>query len=91
MLHEFAKPFVFEGTEYPSIDLNLDGLTGQDLLDAERDFTQSGGSAMVLATNQTYLAYVAAKAISKPIDFILALPAKEFSKVVIQVQGFLLS
>ena len=32
MKHIFNKPFTFEGQEYKELDLNLEGLTGDDLI-----------------------------------------------------------
>lgn len=88
---DFAKPFNFEGKEYTGLDLDLDGLTGQDLLDCEKQVGSAGAQSLVMETNKTYLTYIAARAAKVLPDLILALPAKEFSKLTVQVQGFLLS
>ena len=36
MKHIFNKPFTFEGKEYKELDLNLEGLTGDDLISVEK-------------------------------------------------------
>ena len=88
---EFKEPFTFEGQEYTGLELDLKGLTGADLLQAERDLAASGGFAGVPETSKEYLALVAAKAAKEPVELIKALPANEFSRVTVKVQNFLLS
>lgn len=85
-----SKPFTFEGKEYSEIELDLDSLTGNDLLKAEREFVATGGRANVPELSKEYLAIVVAKTAKVPVDIIHALPAKDFSKVTIEVQNFLL-
>lgn len=84
------KPYSFEGADYTEIVLDLDGLTGEDMLQAEREFSAGKEFAPVPVMNSAYIAIVAAKAAKKPAEFIKRLPAKEFSKVIVTVQNFLL-
>lgn len=90
MVHVFKKAVTFEGTEYKELDLDLDGLTGADLIKASREAQVLGDVSPVQELSMTYLAVVAAKASNVPVDLIQALPAGEFAKVKMQVQNFLL-
>lgn len=88
---KFKKPFNFEGQEYESITLDLDALTGGDIEEAQflvtMDKKSSGG---VPELNKAFCAQVAALASKKPVEFVRALPAKEYAKVTLEVQTFLL-
>jgi hypothetical protein len=87
---EFAKPVTIEGTEYTGLDLNFDKLTGDDIIACEREFTATGGVATVHELCKGFLAIVAARAAGVAPDVIRALPAREFSKVTVVAQNFLL-
>lgn len=89
MEHKFSKPYSFDGDSFEKIDLDLDALTGDDMLTAEREFTAAGGFGAMMETSKGYLAILAAKAAKVPAEFINGLPAKEFSKITLAVQTFL--
>ena len=89
MEHKFSKPYSFDGDSFDKIDLDLDALTGDDMLTAEREFTAAGGFGAMMETSKGYLAILAAKAAKVPAEFINGLPAKEFSKITLAVQTFL--
>lgn len=82
------KPFEFEGQTYSELVLDLDSLTGQDMIDAEAEARAAGDRSIMLETSKTYLAIVAAKAGKVPVDMLKNLPAKEFTKITAQVQSF---
>ena len=89
MEHKFSKPYSFDGDSFEKIDLDLDALTGDAMLTAEREFTAAGGFGAMMETSKGYLAILAAKAAKVPAEFINGLPAKEFSKITLAVQTFL--
>ena len=86
---ELTKPLEFEGATVDHLDLDLEALTGKDLLAAERE-AMSLSSGPVTDISKTYAACVAAKAAKVVVDLLLALPAKDFTRVTAEVQGFLL-
>jgi hypothetical protein len=88
---EFRKPFTFEGKEYNNIVLDLDSLTGRDLIKAEAESRVIAGPSPSPMTefSKPYNAVVAAKAAKVPVDMILDLPAREFTSVTVTVQDFL--
>jgi hypothetical protein len=89
MNHVFKKPFNFEGNDHTALDINLEGLTGADLIAASKEARIMGDVAPVQELSAVYVAVVAAKAAKVPVDFIQALPASEFTKIKMQVQNFL--
>lgn len=90
MKHVFKTPFTFEGKEFTEIDLDVEELTGKDLMAASKEARILGDVTPVQELSMTYLAVVAAKAAKVTIDMIQALPAKDFSKIKVVVQNFLL-
>lgn len=86
----FSEPYNFEGEEYTEIELDLNKLTGTDLIAAETEVRMLGDQTITLEYSRLYLASVASKAIKKPIEFITKLPAKDFTEVTLRVQDFLL-
>lgn len=87
--HEFAKPFTFEGTEHTGIDLDLDRLTGKDLVNIEAEMTARGIQAIMPEISKSYQMLVAARAAKVHVDFIEALPIKEASAITMKVVNFL--
>ncbi|MEC1744118.1 phage tail assembly protein [Schinkia azotoformans] len=86
----FEKPFKFEDKEYQELQVDLDSLTGGDLIDAEKEARLLGDIPGVSELSKLYLACVVAKASKQPVELIRALPAKEFTKATMVTQDFLL-
>ena len=86
---KLSKPITYEDIEYTVLRLDLDGLTGNDLLKAEKEFVLAGGRANVPELSKGYLSIVAAKASKVPTELIHALPARDFSRVTLAAQDFL--
>lgn len=91
MKFELNQPFTFEGKEYTEFHLNLEELTGDDILNAEKEFTiVRPGFVGVSETSKEYLAILAARSAKLPSDLFFALPAKDFIKLTMAVMNFLL-
>lgn len=87
---KFSKPYTFEGSEYTEVDLTeIDNLTGEDLINADKIFSSTGQMAMVNEVNLGYLLIVASTATKKPISFFEKLPARDTIKVKNTVLTFL--
>jgi phage FluMu protein gp41 len=84
------KPFSFEGKEYTEIKLDVEALTGKDMIDAETEARAMGVRSIMLESSKAYQAILAARAAGVTVDLINALSAKEFSRVTGEVQSFLL-
>lgn len=87
---ELSKPYSFEGKEYTKLELDFDSLTGQDVINAEKEVRALGDRSPVAEFSKTYQAVMAAKAAKVPVDLIMKLPAKDFTRITILVQDFLL-
>ncbi|MRN51992.1 phage tail assembly protein [Paenibacillus monticola] len=90
----FARPVTFEGNTVESLSIDFDQLIGEDILACDRQYRaesarQSGGE-MIKEMNKAYQAYIVAKAAGVKVGLIRALPAKDFTKLTLQAQGFLL-
>lgn len=83
-------PFTFEESEYTEIILDFTKLNGEKLMEAEDEFIADGNRSSFLQTNQRYVGLVASKCVGMPPEFIKALPAKTFTKVILATQAFLL-
>ena len=71
-------------------DLNLEGLTGDDLISVERELTATGTVVVTIQTSQAACLLIASRAAKVPSELIRALPLNEASKLAMSVQGFLL-
>ncbi|MCF0247947.1 MAG: phage tail assembly protein [Synergistes sp.] len=86
---ELSKEIEFEGKKYSALDLNLDSLTGKDVVNAESEAAAIMGRPAV-DLDKIYQACVAARAAGVSVELLQALPARDFCKVTMAVQGFLL-
>ena len=86
------KPLTWEEQTYQELDLNLDALTGADLLAVSRELRREQAKEPVLQpeTDDRYLIAVAARAARVPCEALAALPARDFVRIKMEVQGFLL-
>lgn len=84
-------PILHNGEEVSELNLDLDGLTGDALIQAETEHAMVHGNLTnVPELSKSYLIHVAAKAAKMPVDDLKQLKAKDFSKVTMEVQNFLL-
>lgn len=86
---KFNKPYTFECQSYKEIDLSgLEDLTTDDLMTAERIYLRTGGSALNPETTLMYSVILAHLVSHLPIEFFGKLPAKESSKIKLEVYDF---
>lgn len=90
LLVTFNEPYQFEQKDYDNVDLSgLNTLNTTDIIDADRQFAETGQFAMMNEMATGYICIVAAKATKLPVEFFLRLPMKEGLKVKRTVMGFL--
>lgn len=88
---ELKKPIEHEGQTVNEIELDLDGLTGEDLIQAESEHSMmTGGVTSVPELSKSYLMHVAARAAGLPVETIRGLGARDVTQVTMEVQNFLL-
>lgn len=92
MIFELSKPITHKDKELKTLELNLESLTGQQLLEVEQEFSITRPNFMgIMETSKEYLILVAAKAAKIPSSTLINLPAKDFTKLSMAVMGFLLA
>ena len=84
-----SKPLSYRDTELEELELDLDSLTGQDLIDIEESHRASGKNIQLFS--QSYFSAVAAKSAHLPVEVINSLPLKDFTRITNQVIFFLSS
>ena len=82
-----SKPITYKNEALTELDLDLDALTGQDLIDIENSFSAMGKTVQLFS--QGYFAAIAAKAAHLPQEVIKSLPVKDFMKITNNVIFFL--
>lgn len=87
---KLSAPVKYEDIERSELVLDLDGLTGDDLANAEAEMQLAGIVPVMVDTSKRYMMYVAAKAAGVPVEFIRKLKASDATKVTLAVQGFLM-
>lgn len=83
---KLTRPVTYKDTELDTLALDLDGLTGNDLVQAEENLRRSHPDAPLWGTQ--HMAAIAAKASHLPAEFVMKLPAKDFLSVTVQVMSF---
>lgn len=87
----FRKPYEFEKKKYDSVDLGgLELMTGQDMLQAERELRSQGLTSLTADITADGLLKYASVATNQPIEFFECLPLREARKVKMRVLNFLL-
>lgn len=91
-VHEFAKPFTYEGKTYDKLVFDWYALTGKDSLAIETEMAMLGKTVIVPEFSGDYLMRMAAKACTTKIgsDVIEALPLVDFNKIRNRARSFLL-
>ena len=87
---KLSKPVEFEGEKITELRVDLEGLTGADLEAAEREWQASGGGGAMAEVSKAYLLCVAARATGKRVELLRRLSAKDYSRLTVTVQNFLL-
>ena len=88
----FGKPYVFEGKEYPEIDMTgFDKLTIQDAIDTQRQLfgEQEVAASVLCETTTAFARNIAAKASGLPIEFFKLMPRGAMKRIVAAVRGYL--
>lgn len=88
--YKFKKPVNFEGEDYSKITLDLESLTGKDVKEVSSALSNRGEVIGLAETNKAFLAGLAARSARLPMEFTDYIPARDFSKITMDVQNFLL-
>lgn len=92
-VYTFVRPVQYEGQEYKEINLDFDRLTGEDVESCLRQYRadQKGSSSMYAPeTDKAYQAFIVAKAAGVHVGLIRAANAKDYTRLTLRAQNFLL-
>lgn len=92
-VHEFRKPFMYDGKEYKKLTFEFDDLTGGDTLAIERELTRKGITVIVPEFNGDYLAAMASRACTDEIgtDAFEHMSLRDFNAIRTAGRRFLLN
>lgn len=85
---KLVQPIDFEGECITEIQLDLESLTGADLISAEREASPSVQVNLAKELTKEYQVLVAARASKRPKELFLKLGAKDFTRITLTVQNF---
>lgn len=86
---ELSKPVKWGESETGELELNLDSLTGRDLVAAENEFLAAHpGFVGYPAFSMEYQLCVAARSLGRPVDDLMALPARDANNLAATVNLF---
>ena len=88
---EFKKAVNLSGKNIKELNLDLEKLTGNDLIEAEKEVMISDNTPLVMDFNRSFLITIAAKAAGLPAEALKSLNIRDFSKITGEVQRFLTS
>ncbi len=81
-----SHPVSYKDTQLDTLDLDLESLTGYDLIAIEDSLRASG---TVNLFSQSYFAAIAARSAHIPVEVLKGLPVKDFMKITGEVINFL--
>ena len=87
---KLSKPILHRGESLEVLDIPLEEITGNDLIEVEKQLTQSGEAFVVTDFSRSYLIAVAARAAHLPVEALKTTSAKDFTKITIEVRNFLI-
>jgi hypothetical protein len=87
---KLTRPVKNDGKDIKEVVLDLDGLTGADMAEAEREYLVTGGIPTNLNSSISYLQHVASRACGIEVDVIGRMSAKDSMYLTTRTQVFLL-
>lgn len=88
MIISLSKPLSVRGDTLSELDLDLDNLTGKDLIDIENSLRMKGRNTGAWDMSRSFMIRVAAQALKLPPETLEALPIRDFTKIIDQVLLF---
>lgn len=84
-----TQPLKYQDKEVKVLDVDMDGLTGNDLIDTEEELKKRGIVVNAWEYSRTYLIALAARAVHIPVEALRGLSAKDFTAIINEVLSFL--
>ena len=83
--------YTWEGKEYKEIIFDFGKLTGQDMIDIEKEMNDAGEFALTAETSPNMCARIAARAAGLSLDVITHLPLGHFNKARNAARNFIMA
>lgn len=96
-IYTFKKSVNFEGKAYDKIEYDFEVMTGGELMALKNEYQKlnakdlSNKSVLTLTLDSDFINFALAKQTKLPIEFFLALPAKDFIALQSEVMSFFYS
>ena len=87
---KLAKAIQHKGQAIEVLDMPLEDLTGNDLIEVEKQLMQSGEVPVVTDFNRVYLISIAARASHIPVEVLKFSSARDFTRITNEVRNFLI-
>ena len=87
---KLKRAVMHKGEELEVLDMPLEELTGNDLIEAEKQIIQSGEAVVVTDFSRPYLIAVAARAAHIPVETLKFIDARDFTRITGEVRNFLI-
>lgn len=88
---KLKRAVMHKGEELEVLDMPLEELTGNDLIEAEKQIIQSGEAVVVTDFNRPYLIAIAARAAHIPVETLKFMDARDFTRIAGEVRNFLIA
>lgn len=86
---KLKKAVMHQGHELDVLDIPLEELTGNDLIEAEKQIIQSGETVVVTDFSRSYLIALASRASHIPVETFKFMDARDFTRIAGEVRNFL--
>ena len=87
---KLKRAVMHKGAELEVLDIPLEELTGNDLIEVEKQIVQSGEAVVVTDFSRPYLIAVAARAAHIPVETLKFIDARDFTRITGEVRNFLI-
>ena len=87
---KLKRAVMHKGEELEVLDMPLEELTGNDLIEAEKQIIQSGEAVVVTDFSRPYLIAIAARAAHIPVETLKFMDARDFTRIAGEVRNFLI-
>lgn len=86
---ELSKAIPYKDAQLKELELELENMTGKDILQVESDMKASGENIAAWEYSRSFLLNVAARASHLPVEVLQNLNVKDFTRVINETLNFL--
>lgn len=78
---KLSKEYTWEGKTYNEFKMDFDKLTGQDMLNIEKEMSEKGEFSLSPEVSPSYCVRIAARAAGVAFDVLANLPMQDFNRI----------